>query len=390
MSFFIDAAYGTLKKYGEELSGDIVNIEKLEDCTIIILADGLGSGVKANTIASLTSRIASNMLKNGANMYETVDAVANMLPVSATRKIPYSTFTIIKIYNNGQTYIAEYNNPSIFAMRNSKSININMNEVNINGKLIKESTLFLQEDDLLTIVSDGVLHAGLDNVLDFGWQREDVENYLTRKNCNTLNVQALNKDLLNACLNLYSYKPGDDTTVASIKVIKPSVVNIFTGPPENKKNDGIFIEKFMSSKGKKIICGGTAANIAQRELKRNLKVNLDFLDTDLPPTATMDGIDLITEGVLTLKAVVETLKKYLDTSYEKMDYIYSNKKNGADALLKILLEECTHLNLWVGKAENPAHRNLNLTTGLNSKSQLVKRLSNYMKALGKEVTINHI
>ncbi|WPC39821.1 SpoIIE family protein phosphatase [Clostridium sp. JS66] len=390
MDFFIEVAHGTLIKHGEELPGDMVNVVRLEDCTIIVLADGLGSGVKANILATLTSKIAGTMLKEGANIYETVDTIANTLPVCKVRNIAYSTFTIIKIYNNGQAYIAEYDNPPFFAMRNGESMEISKKKSIINGKVIKESNLVLQEDDVLTVVSDGVIHAGLGEILNLGWQWKDVEAYLKKRTGSNLNVQVVAKDLLEACWNLYCCKPGDDTTVVSIKVRKPSFVNLFTGPPKDKEMDSVVIRNFMDSPGKKVICGGTAANIAERELGKKLKVNLDFFNKDVPPTATMDGIDLITEGVLTLSMVIEKIKKYLDPSFEDRGFIDCDGKDGVSSLVKILMEDCTHLNLWVGMAVNPAHQNPDFPVDLSIKLKLVGELYNQMKALGKKVHINYI
>lgn len=390
MDFFIEVAHGTLIKHGEELPGDMVNVVRLEDCTIIVLADGLGSGVKANILATLTSKIAGTMLKEGADIYETVDTIANTLPVCKVRNIAYSTFTIIKIYNNGEAYIAEYDNPPFFAMRNGESMEISKKKSIINDKVIKESNLVLQEDDVLTVVSDGVIHAGLGEILNLGWQWKDVEAYLKKRTSSNLNVQVVAKDLLEACWDLYCRKPGDDTTVVSIKVRKPSFVNLFTGPPKDKEKDSMVIKNFMDAPGKKVICGGTAANIAERELGRKLKVNLEFFNKDVPPTATMEGIDLITEGVLTLSMVIEKIKKYLNPSSKNIEYIDCDGKDGVSSLVKILMEDCTHLNLWVGMAVNPAHQNPDFPADLSIKLKLIGELYNQMKALGKKVHINYV
>ncbi|EET89092.1 sporulation domain-containing protein [Clostridium carboxidivorans P7] len=237
---------------------------------------------------------------------------------------------------------------------------------------------------MLTVVSDGVIHAGLGEILNLGWQWKDVETYLKKRTGSNLNVQVVAKDLLEACWDLYCRKPGDDTTVVSIKVRKPSFVNVFTGPPKDKEMDSVVIKNFMDSPGKKVICGGTAANIAERELGGKLKVNLDFFNKDVPPTATMEGIDLITEGVLTLSMAIEKIKKYLDPSSEDRGYIDCDGKDGVSSLVKILMEDCTHLNLWIGMAVNPAHQNPDFPADLSIKLKLVGELYNQMKALRKK------
>lgn len=390
MGYFIDVSYGTLTKYGEELPGDMVNISRPSDYTVIVMADGLGSGVKANILSTLTSKIAGTMLKKGADIYETVDTIAKTLPVCKVRNIAYSTFTILKIYDDGRTYITEYDNPPTFIMPNKQSVELEENELVINERTIKERYLKLDDGDTLVVASDGVIHAGLGNILNLGWQWDDVNNYLKKVCSRTKSAKIVADDLLESCWDLYNGKPGDDTTVIAVKVRKPSYVNLFAGPPNDRNNDSYVIKEFIKSNGKKIICGGTAANIAERELKRKLNVSLEYFSEDIPPTASMEGIDLITEGVLTLSKVIEKIRAYMEpvnTSLEKVDF---GEMDGASQLFEILIEDCTHLNLWVGMAINPAHQNPNFPSHLSIKLKLLEEICDLMKRLGKEVNIKYV
>ncbi len=204
-----------------------------------------------------------------------------------------------------------------------------------------------------------------------------------------MSAQFIAKDLLEVCFDLYSGKPGDDTTVVSVGIKKPAYVDLFTGPSKDKSKDKYVIDQLMKAKGKRVICGGTAANIVQRELNRELKVNLELINTDLPPTATMEGIDLITEGVLTLSRALDIIKSYFNPFYKMEENKLILGKDAASLLVKVLME-CTHLNIWVGSAMNPAHQNPNLPVDLSIKLKLVEELAEYMKNLGKNVTINAI
>ena len=390
MGLFIDVAYDSLIKKGEELCGDRVDIIRLEDSTIIVMADGLGSGVKANILASLTAKIASTMLKEGADIYETVDTIVNTLPVCKVRNIAYCTFTLMKIYNDGRAYVAEYDNPPFFLIKNNKGIEVDKKESIINEKKVVESQFTLQEGDVLTVVSDGCIHAGIGNILNLGWSWSNVQNYLTRNTKRRLSAKNISKDLIQVCWDLYGGKPGDDTTVVCIKARKPEFIDLFTGPPGDTRNDSYVIKEFMKGTGKKIICGGTTSNIASRELDRVLKVNLDFFDKDVPPTANMEGIDLITEGVLTLSKAIEKLSDYEATFLKQEHSCSLEGKDGASRLVKMLIEDCTHFNLWVGKAINPAHQNPNFPIDLSIKLKLVDQLAEYMKKLGKHVNINYL
>ncbi|MCT4618854.1 MAG: serine/threonine-protein phosphatase [Marinisporobacter sp.] len=389
MTYFIDVAFDSLNKYGEELCGDKVEIIRTEDGLIIVLADGLGSGVKANILATLTSKIAATMLMEGATLDETVDTIMNTLPVCSVRKIAYSTFTIIKINNNGEVYAIEYDNPPLFLIREDQYIHIEKRSIPMNERVIKESNFTLKPGDTLTAVSDGVIHAGVGAILNLGWQWDNVKDHLSRVSGKEKCAKNVTKNLIEVCQNLYANKPGDDTTVVTVKFRQGEEIDMFTGPPKDKDKDAYVIEKFMEGDGKKVVCGGTAANIVSRELKEELVVNMDFYAPDIPPTADIKGIDLVTEGVLTLCKVVEKMKKYINTSETNAAY-KPKDQDGASRLTKMLIEDCTHLNLWVGKAVNPAHQNTDFPMDLTIKLKVVDELIELMEKLGKQVKLTYV
>ncbi|MCM8712143.1 serine/threonine-protein phosphatase [Clostridium sp. SYSU_GA19001] len=389
MNFFIDISYNSLNKAGEELCGDKVEVIKTPDEVIIVLADGLGSGVKANILATLTCKIAGTMLKEGLSLYETVDTIVHTLPVCSVRQLAYCTFTIIKINKNGNVHALEYDNPPFFLVKNNILSIPPKKEIIIKDKIIKESNFKLKIDDVLTIVSDGAIHAGVGAILNLGWQWDNVAEYLENLISTEKRASNICKDLIFTCQKLYDGMPGDDTTVVTVALRKPELINIFTGPPMDKKNDSIIIKKLMNSSGKKIVCGGTAANIAARELEETISVNFEYFDPSVPPTAVIKGIDLVTEGVLTLSKAVEKIKTYLSNSIEDKISLNLEGKDGASKLAKILIEDCTHLNLFVGKAINPAHQNPDFPSYLSIKVNIIELLIETMKKLGKEVHVEY-
>lgn len=388
MSCYIDVAYSSLNKYGEELCGDNVEIVRTGDSVIIVVSDGLGSGVKANILSTLTCKIAATMLKEGVSILETVDTIIKTLPVCSVRKLAYSTFTIIKVQENGQVYVAEYDNPPIFLIhKGDDQPCIKNNIVLVSDRIVKESSFLLMEDDALTVVSDGVVHAGVGGILNLGWQWKNVYEYLERQAPAEKCASNISKSLIDVCHNFYAGKPGDDATVVTIKLRKPEEVDLFTGPPVNPGNDKWVIEKLMQAKGKKVVCGGTAAKIAARELSQEIETNTQYFDPDVPPTAHINGIDLVTEGVLTLQKTVDKLNDYLNNKPKPYN---RRSMDGASRLTKLLVEDCTNLNLWVGKAENPAYMNPDFHIDLGKKLKVVNELARIMDRLGKKVQLTYI
>ncbi len=383
-----DIGYKSINHYGEELCGDHVDIvEENENSVVVVLADGLGSGVKASILSTLTSKIISTMMAQGLPIEECVSTIAATLPVCSVRGVAYSTFTIIHLLNNEIAEIIQYDNPQVIVLRNDTNYDYPKTEMNIGGKKIYKSTVKLQEGDIFIAMSDGCPHAGLGGKYNFGWKREDIIGYLeaiapggyTAKNMSTM--------LVDECDTLYGKKPGDDTTACVIKIRKREPMNILFGPPYNRDDCERMMSLFFSKEGKHIICGGTTSSIAAKYLGKPLKATLNFERSDVPPIAELEGVDLVTEGVITVNKVLEYARDYLGDN-EKYEH-WNFKKDGASLISKLLFEEATDINFYVGRAINPAHQNPDLPINFSIKMNLVEELSECLGKMGKRIKVSY-
>jgi len=378
---YVDLSFHSLKKYGEELCGDKVEVVKSENRTIAVLADGLGSGVKANILATLTSKIMITMLDKGATLQDTIDTITNTLPVCQVRKIAYSTFTIIDIDQELNCKIIEFDNPPAFILRKHQIINLDKKPLYSSDKKVLVSEIKLQIGDEIIIVSDGVIHAGVGKFLNHGWEWRHVAEYI--ENQNLKSADKLNRRLIEVCHKLYDDMPGDDTTAIAVKIRLPEKIQLLTGPPVDSTSDKKVVDDFIKKQGKKVVCGGTAANIVSRELKREILTDIKYLDPKIPPIAKIRGIDLVTEGVLTLKMVLDELKRINNSSTEPN----LEKEDGVSKLLKLLIEDSTHINIYLGHAINPAHQNPNFPIELSIKVKIVEDIVEQLRIMGKIVTL---
>ena len=389
LEFTIDVSYKSLNKHHEELCGDKVEILKTDTSNIIILADGMGSGVKANILASLTSKILGTMFLNGAAIDECVETIVKTLPVCKVRQIAYSTFSILQIFHSGEAYLVEFDNPSCVFIRDDKLITIPYQERVIHGKQIKEYRFHANINDCFILMSDGVIHAGVGQALNFGWTWNDMARYSLTATRSTLSASRLASILSKACDDLYMQYPGDDTTVAVARIIRAMHVNLFTGPPRNKEDDAIVVEKLMSGDAKRVVCGGTSANIVSRVLGRKITTSLNYTDPSIPPTAHIDGLDLVTEGVLTLSRTLTLLKRYLQDDVDESFFLELDKDNGGSQIAKLIIEECSVLHMYVGKAINEAHQNPGLPFDLSIRMNLVEQIKDTVQKMGKEVKVTY-
>lgn len=176
-----DIGFMSVNKFGEQLCGDHVEvIDQSDDSHVVVLADGLGSGVKASILSTLTSTIISTMVANGMSLESCVDTIAATLPICEVRKVAYSTFTIVRTIDNREAEIIQYDNPKLILLRDGKSFDYPQTETKIDGKTIYKTKIDLHENDFLVFTSDGAIWAGVGTTMNFGWQREEIVEFLEK------------------------------------------------------------------------------------------------------------------------------------------------------------------------------------------------------------------
>ena len=383
-----EIGYKSINHDGEQLCGDHIDIvEQSNDSTVIVLADGMGSGVKASILSTLTSKIISTMMAEGLPLEECVSTIAATLPVCSVRGVAYSTFTIMHIINSRTIELIQYDNPHIIYIRDGALFDYAKTELNIGGKKIYKSVIRLMEDDIIIAMSDGCPHAGIGIAYNFGWKWEDIAEYMLGMSEGGFTAKVLSTMLIDEVNRLYDGKPGDDATACVIKIRKRVPMNILFGPPSDRDDCDRMMSLFFSKEGKHIICGGTTSSIAAKWLRKPLRPKLNFEKSDVPPIAELEGVDLVTEGVITVNKVVEYANDYIKNNDSYEEWGYSN--DGASLISRLLFEEATDINFYVGKAVNPAHQNPDLPINFNIKMNLVQELSKALKLMGKRIKVSY-
>lgn len=384
----VDIGYKSVNHFGEQLCGDHVDVvEEGENSSVVVLADGLGSGVKASILSTLTAKIISTMMAEGLSVEDCVSTIAATLPVCSVRGVAYSTFTIVHIVNDETAQIIEFDNPQVIMIRDGALCAYARRETNIGGKTIYQSSVTLRDGDVFIAMSDGCPHAGLGTEYNFGWKREDIADFMSPLVSVGYTAKTLSTILIDECNRLYGGQPGDDATACVIRVRKREPVNLLFGPPRNPDDADRMMSLFFSKEGKHIVCGGTTASIAAKYLGKPVVASLSFEKSDVPPIASIEGVDLVTEGVITVNKVVEYAKDALKDNelYEKWSFSH----DGASLISRLLFEEATDINFYVGRAVNPAHQNPDLPINFNIKMNLVSELSECLKKMGKRIKVSY-
>lgn len=377
---------------GERICGDVFLSERIksEERTIVVLSDGMGHGVKANMLAILTSTMALNFTKEHKDVNRIADIIMNTLPVCSIRHISYSTFTIIDIEADGKTTILEYDNPETIIIRDKQIFNPGWQCVILDseknaGKVLKNCTFYAQKEDRIIFCSDGITQSGLGSEkYAFGWGHENLENFTTRliNNDPQISANKLAGKVVNMAYQNDGYMAKDDASCAAIYFRDPRKLLICTGPPYEEERDKKLADVVRNFQGKKILCGATTADIIARELEIQIEDSFEFHDTDLPPIAFMPGIDLVTEGILTLSKVSEILKVYNNN--------YVLGKGPADQIVK-LLKESDEIQFIIGTRINIAHQDPNLPVELEIRRTVVRRIAEILESkFLKEVNMKFI
>ena len=383
----MESGFVSLNKQGEDLCGDFFTTVSDDDATTFVLSDGMGSGVKANILATLTAKILATMTANHLSIRDSVTTLAQTLPVCSVRKLAYSTFTLMQVLPDWQVYLAQFDNPQAILLRDGKSVEYPTQELMVGDKRILESRLTLQSGDVFLLMTDGVTHAGLGNLIPDGWQREGVLQYVEEIYTPEISAKSLAARVADACRDLYLERIDDDVTVAVFKMRTRQAVNLLVGPPRQHEDDEAFMHRFFASEGTHIVCGGSTAQMVSRYLGRQLIISEDYVDPDIPPVAKIRGIDLVTEGIVTLSRVLEISSRY--ASSQSIPSHWDTRSDAATQIARVLLEDATDIHFFVGRAVNPSHQSPSLHIDFSLKMSIIEKLEKILREMGKRVTVEY-
>ena len=378
--FYIEVNCQQRNHDGERICGDVFlnRFIKEEDRVIAVLSDGMGHGVKANILATLTSTMALNFTREHKEVDRIADLIMNTLPVCSERKISYSTFTIVDIESSGRANILEYDNPGTIILRGNQEFDPLWKKVILEtgkhaGKILKTCNFMPEKEDRIIICSDGVSQSGMGSEnLPFGWERDNIAVYAAALVSGESSVSAsvLSGKIVTMAHKNDAYKARDDISCAVIYFREPRKLLLCTGPPYEKDKDAELASKVKNYEGKVILCGGTTADIIARELDRKIIDELLFEDPELPPESFLEGIDLVTEGILTLQKVNEILKTYKNS--------VKLGKGPADKIVKLLMES-DEIHFIIGTRINIAHQDPTLPVELEIRRTVIKRIARLLE-----------
>ena len=374
----------SLNKKKEKICGDYYTIitDPDSDSTVMVLSDGLGSGVKANILATLTAEMLSIMIARKVNIRTAVKAVADTLPVCSVRNLAYATFTVMVAEEN-EICLLQYDNPDVILLRNGKNVEYCRDILMFGEKEIHQSYFQFREGDMMIFMSDGVTNAGMGKTTYAGWGREEVVGFCEQHYRDGMSAQEMSSAIADAGLALNLDETDDDLTVLTVAAMKKNIVNIMVGPPADREDDRSYFETFFQKEGMHVVCGGTTAKLVADYLQTEVAGLPDSGTEEVPAMSEIKGIDLVTEGLLTLEKLVD----YYDDFQE--DRIYFNqiikKKDGAAELFRVLFAEATEINFFFGNALNDNYTSLHIDR--EKKKKMALELIDHLEAEGKKVKI---
>ncbi|HNX95233.1 MAG TPA: SpoIIE family protein phosphatase [Holophaga sp.] len=391
-NYFIEVDHFQERKHNQMVCGDVFLSQKTEggDRVISVLADGLGSGIKASVLATLTTSMLARYVTEDMDITHAAKTIMETLPVCSERKIAYSTFTIVDMDRRGETRIVEFDNPPYALLRDGIQIPVDIETLTVNLTSGREASLrcssfVAQPGDRIAIFSDGVSQAGVgQRTTPLGWGADAASRYL----CDTIldrpaiSARHLARTLAQRALSMDGFRAKDDITCGVIYLRNPREVIVFTGPPVDRRRDVEMAAMAATFKGRKIICGGTTTGIMSRELNRSVFMDLKDLDPEIPPTSVMEGFDLVTEGAITLAKLVRLLEEE-----ENPELL---KPNAVTQLAGLLLDSDI-IHIVAGTKINEALQDPNLPQELDIRRNILRRLRRVLtNRFLKDVQIRYI
>lgn len=384
MSVFLDICEQQFNKHGEELCGDSVRVRRLADRTILVLSDGLGSGVKASILSTLTAEILVKMLAESVPLDEVIATVIGTLPVCKVRQLAYATFTVVQILHEDYRFrVVNFDNPRIIWLKDGRLLVPPRQSRKVMEREIYFFEGRLEPGDVLLLLSDGVLHAGIGRTMNPGWGWENVGQFVQAAVRSSRDAQSLARQVMNKTWSLYGGEPGDDATLVAMTARWRNSLMIFTGPPVDRGFDVVAVESLLKFPGRKVVCGGTTSNIVAGYLDEAPEMDLATMRPEVPPAARLREVDLVTEGILTLSRALGLLGE----SGLRGDLLPDD--NNAAVLLAREICRADDIHFLVGQSVNEFYQNPDLPRNLSLRKNLVDDLVRLLKSAGREVVVKY-
>ena len=386
---FIDIDCSQMKKYNQNAYGDYFVSKRYPDEArlIAVLSDGLGSGIKANILSCMTATMLLRFIESQQiSIRHAAEIIMNSLPVCQIRHISYSTFSAIDVNDDGHAKIVEEGNPEFIWIRNNEVLQPEFEIIQsktFKNRKMKIYKIDLKLGDRLIFCSDGVTQSGLGGKrLKLGLRRDGLIVLLKDKLAEHPDISSseLSHYIVNQAKNIETDRnPKDDISACVLYFREPREALIFTGPPYHQSKDAEYARLFDKFKGKKAICGGTTANLISRELNKPITMDNTISIGKLPSCSYMDGVDLVTEGILTLTKTLE----YLESGTTDID-------NAAGKLVNFLLDsDC--INFMVGAKLNQAHYDPALPVEIEIRKNIIKKMADVLQnKYFKKVSIQYM
>ncbi|MFZ5952978.1 MAG: SpoIIE family protein phosphatase [Candidatus Rifleibacteriota bacterium] len=370
----INTAQSSKKK--NAVCGDAFTFVRKPEATYILLSDGIGSGIKANVYAGMTINRLKTLIESGLSLRGAFAGLVKTMHTARGTDLPYAVFSVIQILKNGETTILAYEMPEGIFVGHRSATPLRKRDYALGSEVISETNLFLDPGEGIIVYSDGISQAGIGLTTRTGWSAKEICSFLNNHLFDSADMGATM--IHDRARELWQGHRGDDCTVISAFCRTGIVLNIFTGPPADRSIDGRIVREFCSGEGLKVVSGATTARVVANGLSQKLKINQDDHSLISPPGYHIDGIDLVTEGAVTLNQVYNILD---------VDPVKFEPDSSVSRLCE-MIRSADRINFLVGNAENEAHEDISFRQrGIIPRKKIVRILAERLEQIGKLVKI---